>query len=210
MDDKGVKKREPLFWINPRTRIECDHFFVEWQCIEDGLLASLSVSKLRYAHKSGIIEVVIEKEYAGAYFLYTKDMDFTNLRLQTWLRRTLRDIIIARANIVLPARLHYWEKMHNLYAKSVAVKKLRKHVLGQCYKLTKHIDLSPTILLFPSDLMDSVIMHEMAHLKYAHHRKSFWNFLTTLLGEDSEQQKTLCDLITSKNMMYQQWLFNDK
>ncbi len=188
--------------------MECDNFFVVWEQIDYVLLSRQSVSSLRFENKTGILEVVKEKHCAGAYFLYTANVDFTNTRLQCWLRHTLRDLIIARANIVLPGRLHYWEKQKNLYAKGVTVKKLRKRVLGQCHSITKHIDLSPAILLYPTELMDSVILHEMAHLKFPHHRKAFWNFLTTLLGEDSKEQKTLCDLAISKNMVYQEWLFN--
>ncbi len=204
---ESMKKREPLFWINPSMRMECDHFFAVWEQIEYRLLAEQSVSTMRFVHKSGIIEVVVEKEFAGAYFLYTANVDFRNMRLQCWLRHTLRDIIIERAKIILPQRLHYLEMQKNLYTKSIGVKKLSKRVLGQCRSASKHIDLSPAILLYPTELIDSIILHEMAHLKYPHHRKSFWNYLTMLLGEDSKEQKVLLDLAISKNMMYQEWLF---
>lgn len=42
--------------------------------------------------------------------------------------------------------------------------------------------------------MDSVILHEMAHLKHHHHRNTFWNFLTELLGEDARAQNTKMDI----------------
>jgi predicted metal-dependent hydrolase len=50
----------------------------------------------------------------------------------------------------------------------------------------------------PQALIDSVIFHEMAHYKHKHHRKSFWNFLSQLLGEDSRTQKEAMDIVLSK------------
>ena len=64
------------------------------------------------------------------------------------------------------------------------------------------IELSPKILLMPESYMDSVILHEMAHLKYLHHRKSFWNFLTILLGEDSNMQKVKMDIDMGIRYLY--------
>lgn len=207
---EGLKKRESLFLITPRMRLMCDYFFVIWEQMEYRLLAKEPASVRRYAHKSGIIEIVTEKDFAGATFLYTDNVDFRNMRIQCWLRHTLRDLIIERANIILPRRLHDLEKQKNLFAGRVNVNKLRKGVLGQCKYVSKEITLSPLILLYPTELIDSIILHEMAHLKYPHHRKSFWNFLTTLLGEDSKEQKKLLDMAISKNMVYQEWLFNGR
>ena len=114
-----------------------------------------------------------------------------------WLRETIRDHIVQRAKKVLPQRLHELESLHNLYANGIVVKKLRKGILGQCTH-SNYIRLSPIIVIFPNRLMDVVILHEMAHLKYHHHRKSFWNYLSMLIGEDAEQQNKIQDMAVSK------------
>ena len=62
----------------------------------------------------------------------------------------------------------------------------------------KHIRLSPLIVIFPPALMDETILHEMAHIKHHHHRKSFWNYLSTLLGSDAREKKMLYDIAISK------------
>ena len=46
--------------------------------------------------------------------------------------------------------------------------------------------------------MYDVILHEVAHLKHHHHRKSFWKFLSELIGEDAKQQKLAQDIAFSK------------
>ena len=83
--------------------------------------------------------------------------------------------------------------MKNLYASKVMVSsKLRKNVMGNC-SVKKEIRLAPIIILFPQNYLDEVILHEMAHLKHMHHRKSFWEYLSVLLGKDAKQsQKESC------------------
>ena len=69
--------------------------------------------------------------------------------------------------------------------------------MGQC-TFDKHIRLSPLIVIFPPALMDETILHEMAHIKHHHHRKSFWNYLSTLLGSDAREKKMLYVIAISK------------
>ena len=125
------------------------------------------------------------------------DVDFTNIRLQKWLRENIRNAIVERAKIVLPQRLHELETRHQLYAKCVIVKKLRKGTLGRC-SVYKQIWLSPLIVIFPQELMDGVILHEMAHLKHLNHRKPFWDFLSILIGTDAKEQKMIENMALSK------------
>ena len=143
------------------------------------------------------VHLVHSEDYSRLFILYHESQQFENLRLQKWLRENIRDTITARASIALPKRLHDLEEKHQLYAQSVTVKKLRKGILGQC-TFDNHICLSPLIVIFPPALMDETILHEMAHIKHHHHRKSFWNYLSTLLGSDAREKKILYDIAISK------------
>lgn len=42
---------------------------------------------------------------------------------------------------------------------------------------------------FPLELVDEVMLHEMTHLKYMHHRKQFWDYFSLLLGKDAKLYK---------------------
>lgn len=49
--------------------------------------------------------------------------------------------------------------------------------LGCCYAKTQKIRFSLRLSLMPKDCIDSVIIHELAHLKYPNHSKEFWDFV---------------------------------
>lgn len=119
-------------------------------------------------------------------FYYCHDTKFDNRNIQSWLRNIIKNKILDLANIELPKRLHYWEKEKNLYARQVIIKKLkRRNIWGQC-SIYKQIFLPPKIVVFPLELIDEIILHEMSHLKFMHHRKQFWEYFCFLLGRDAK------------------------
>ena len=193
--------KQPQFWINPNTRLRFPQFCLEWQaCDKTDLLAFCELDHTRrktYLSGMTCIHLIHSEDYSRLYILYYEGQNFENLRLQKWLRESIRDTITARAAIALPLRLHELENKLQLWAKGVTVKKLRKGTLGQCTR-DGHIYLSPLIVIFPPALLDETILHEMAHLKFLHHRKSFWNYLSRLMGCDSQERKILHDMTLSK------------
>ena len=141
--------------------------------------------------------IMLRDDHSGLDLLYSESTQFENLRLQSWLRINIRDQIIVRAKEVLPQRFHEIEAIKHIKAKGVRVKKLRRRILGQCNTF-KIISLSPVLVIFPIDFLDMVILHEMAHLKYMHHRKTFWAYLSQLINDDAKQQNELRDIVLSK------------
>ena len=194
-------KKQPKFWINPNTRLCFPYFRIIWHCCtREELLSFCSIEqeqRMVYRTSYTCVHILYKTDFSVLHILYSDDINFENIRLQKWLRVTIRDALMKRARIVLPKRLHELENKHQLWAKSVTVKKLRKGVLGQC-SAYKQIWLSPLNVIFPQEMMDNTILHEMTHLKYMHHRKSFWNFLSKLLGNDAREQKVIHDLALSK------------
>ena len=198
---ESMTKRKPLYWINPNFRLNFPSFSVEWHlCDASDLELDLMYGKhkrLMYGIETNCVHVIVRDGNTGLDILYTDQTKFENMRLQKWLRETIRDHIVLRAKDVLPKRLHELESLHGLHSNGVAVKKLRKGILGQCTH-SNYIYLSPIIAIFPNRLMDVVILHEMAHMKHHHHRKSFWEYLSVLIGEDAKRQNEIQDIAVSK------------
>ena len=193
-------KKEPQFWINPNFRLNSPHFRFAWFKADMTVLRQeamiMSVERKVYQTSTQCVVCVITPDHSSLDIVYADKTKFDNLRLQKWLRETIRDEITARAKIVLPSRLRELERKNNLYGNRVFVKKLRGNTMG-CCSIYNDISLIPGLIIMPQALIDSVILHEMAHYKYKHHRKSFWNLLSTLLGEESKLQKVKQDIAMS-------------
>lgn len=200
-------RNRPAYTINPNFRLRTNHLMVEWIMIDRfTLLMDLPQHEAASVYRKGGNTVVCRRYGNSLHFVYAGIAGWENRLLQKWLRDKLKEYIIDRANMVLPQRMRELENRHSLYARKVMVRKLRKGVLGQCRTGDKTIILSPGIVLLPQGNMDSVILHEMAHLRFPHHRKTFWNFLTTLLGEDSVSQKVKMDAMMRKFYGYSDFL----
>ncbi len=196
-----------VYTINPNFRLQSNHLLVEWIMIDTFTFQQeLLQHESAFIYNKGKNQIICQRYENSLHFIYAKIIKWENRLLQKWLREKLQDYIIDTANRVLPQRMHELEVQHCLYAKKVIVKKLRKNTLGLCYTGYKTIALSPRIILLPQRYLDTIILHEMAHLKFPHHRKTFWNFLTILLGEDSKLQNDRMDAMMSTFYNYSEFL----
>ena len=195
------KKKAPQFWINPNFRLKSPHFCLSWFKTDISTLKQETLvnrqDRKAYVTNSQCVICVISPDHAKLDIVYADNTNFENLSLQKWLRETICDEITQRAQIVLPQRLRELEMKNNLFGNRVFVKKLRGNILG-CCSTYNDICLIPGLIIMPQVMIDSVILHEMAHYKYKHHRKSFWDFLSILLGEDAQTQKKAMDIVLSK------------
>ena len=84
----------------------------------------------------------------------------------------------AEAEVLLPQRLEYFSKQHNLAYKSVKIKKLTSR-WGSC-SAHGDITLSYFLMQLPWDLIDYVLVHELVHTKHMHHGPDFWDAMEQL------------------------------
>lgn len=202
----GVK--DPTFKINPRFRLTTKHLSVIWHCVDKLTLeceAAMNVPDRFVCHDKNGVELLVQYHEGLLDMIYHDATDIETKKIQKWLRELMRDIILRIAKEVLPARVKYWENMKGLYGTGVIVKRLWKNILGQC-SFSNHISLQPFLVIFKQEWADGVILHEMAHYKYKHHRKSFWDILSTLIGEDSKLAKVKDDIAMSPYYNYYLYL----
>ncbi len=200
--------KEPTFKINPKFRLTTRHLSVVWHCVDKLTIeceSALPIPNRFVFHANGSVELVAQYHDGILDMVYHDATNFESKKIQKWLRELLRDTILRIAKVILPARVKYWENMKGIHGTGVTVKRLRKNVLGQC-SYSNYITLQPFLVIFKQEWTDGVILHEMAHYKYKHHRKSFWDFLSTLIGKDSRLAKVKDDIALSPYYNYYLYL----
>lgn len=198
MDD--LRQKLP-FILNPELRLNTPYFKIYWHLIDFHILqteASFEFPGRQVLFYNKQYELLVQYGQGQLDIIYSQQTHWDTLKIQRWLRIVIRNSIIERAKEVLPVRAHYWEQTKDLYASKITVSmSLRKNVMGNC-SWKKEIRLAPIIVLFPQQYMDEVILHEMAHLKFMHHRKRFWQYLSILLGKDARQSQKESTLFFSR------------
>lgn len=134
----------------------------------------------------------------------THKVDYTNNQINVYLRHK-RDykaaLISFYKNIAkeyLAARLQELSTKLNRTCNFGDVKWVEGY-LGRCWA-SKKIDFNAKIMQYPKDYIDSVIYHELAHLTYLNHSKSFWNLLSTYCPNHKQLDKEYIRLSLSGHM----------
>lgn len=202
----------PTFKINPKFRLTTTHLSVAWYLVDKDTLsceASIAMPDRYVLSSRNGVEIIVQYHDGVMDMIYHSETDFESRKTQKWLRELFRDTILRVAEDVLPKRVKYWENLKGIHGTGVTVKRLRKNILGYC-TFQNHIVLQPFLVIFRQEWMDEVILHEMAHYKYKHHRKSFGDYLSTLLGKDSKMAKAKNDIAYSPYYQYCLYLTKNK
>ncbi|OGH96896.1 MAG: hypothetical protein A2039_00080 [Candidatus Melainabacteria bacterium GWA2_34_9] len=89
----------------------------------------------------------------------------------------------------IPERVKQLSEKHNLSYNRVFIKNLKSR-WGSC-SAKNNINLNLHLMSLPHQLIDYVILHELAHTKEKNHGKNFWNLLSSLVVEARELNKEL-------------------
>lgn len=82
-------------------------------------------------------------------------------------------LLAKRANEIIPPRVAYYASLVGVDYNRVTIRH-QKTKWGSCSG-KKNLNFNCLLLLTPTEVMDSVIIHELCHLKYMNHSKEFYN-----------------------------------
>ena len=83
-----------------------------------------------------------------------------------------------QAEIRLPSRLYELAGKYDISYSQLSIKRLSRR-WGSCDQ-TKRIVLNLYLVQLPDDLIDYVILHELAHTKVLNHSDKFWQYLSEM------------------------------
>ena len=116
-------------------------------------------------------------------------LDIMHPDVQAKLRQACERALRIQAEKLLPIRLAEISRRYQLPYSSVRIRKLTSR-WGSCSK-DNTITLSYFLMQLPWNLIDYVLLHELAHTKILHHGPRFWDFMEQRMpGSKSIQNET--------------------
>lgn len=172
--DKIIKKREK--WIKEQLE------FFKANHIKDVKKEYVSGESTRYLgkiYRLKIFEAIEErvKFYRGYIHIYVNDRsDKTRIKklLDSWYKQQAKKVFGELLN-----------KYQEITRQSINKFTIREMTLkwGSCSIEKRNINLNIKLIEKPKYCIESVILHELAHLKYPYHTKEFFNYLLVYMPD---------------------------
>lgn len=108
---------------------------------------------------------------------------------QEKIRAAIIEAFRLEAKDYLPQRTEFLARKFGLKYRDLTVKNLTSR-WGSCSG-RNNINLNLHLIRLPYELIDYVILHELAHIREKNHSEKFWKFLSSLLPEAIELNKKL-------------------
>ncbi len=96
---------------------------------------------------------------------------------------------IQKAKDYLPVRTAYWAEIMNLQPSYIHVTRAEKRY-GSC-NAKKGICFSYRLMAYPADVIDYVIIHELAHIKHLDHSAAFYALVEKYMPDYRKKQNIL-------------------
>jgi len=109
--------------------------------------------------------------------------------VQGAIRKGIERALKIEAKTYLPIRVKVLAEKHGFFYNNVFVKNVKTR-WGSCSR-RKNINLNIHLMRLPENLIDYVILHELAHTIELNHSKKFWNLLENIVYEAKQLDKML-------------------
>lgn len=90
---------------------------------------------------------------------------------------------------ILPERVNFWVKNMNLKPKNIKISSAQNR-WGSC-TAHENLNFSFRLAMVPLEILDYVIVHELAHLKQLNHSPTFWKVVEQTLPNYKKSRKWL-------------------
>lgn len=112
-----------------------------------------------------------------------------NTEMQEQLIKAAERALKQEAEIILPKRLKLLSNQHGISYGSLRIRKMTSR-WGSCSS-KKNISLSYYLVQLPDELVDYVLLHELAHTIHHNHGKQFWAFMDEKLPDAKRLKKDI-------------------
>lgn len=144
--------------------------------------------RLKVNQKENIKKVKV-KLYRGKFYIYYPATITNESERREAIKEELIKWYRKHADIKLKERVNKYKKQIGEEPNLVRVKKQKKR-WGSCSS-KGNLNFNLKIIMAPMSIVDYIVIHELAHLKYSNHSKEFWGLVETIIPDYEERQEWL-------------------
>lgn len=115
------------------------------------------------------------------FFIYTPLL-ISNKSEQDLLLKKINSFLKKTAQPIFWERINFWQSVMNVKVANLEVR-LMKNKWGVCFHNLQKVTLNTKLIHFSYQVIDYVVIHELAHLVYPNHSKDFWNLVAQYCPE---------------------------
>ena len=133
-----------------------------------------------------ILKAIQKKE---ENFLSENEFYFLGIKHKNLDNRDLDKFYKNEAKKIIPPLVEEFSKKMNLFPTSIKYRK-NKNTWGSCnYK--NGLNFNTLLVKFPLEVIEYVVIHELAHIEHKNHSKSFWNHVEKYCSDYKSREKLL-------------------
>lgn len=133
------------------------------------------------------------------YLLFFVDKDFSVLmfedafllseKLRHKAEKSFRKWYRLQAERLFSERIDHWSDRMGLRIKSWRLTNARRS-WGSCSQ-DRSIRINWRLIMMPVEIIDYIIVHELAHIQYMNHSRKYWDFVGQFIADYNERRKWL-------------------
>ena len=129
--------------------------------------------------------IAVEDDYIKLYTKHIENIEKREEQYLKWLRDQAKTAFLDALDRMYPLLRKYGYDKPELAIKSMKTR------WGSCMPIKKKVWLNLHLVKAPVYCIDYVVLHELCHLKYHNHNRTFYDFLTVLMPDWKERKKIL-------------------
>jgi len=189
----SLPKYAPLFLVKRLIKNSRDDIrqLINRQKLKSKFFNGMKIGKSHYLifkyDKNNTAKVKISDQ--KIYIYCQKEEDIYRNNCYEKIKTAIGEALRVEANSYIPKRVSYLADKYNFKYNKVRLSKASGR-WGSCNN-NGTISLNIALMQLPFELIDYVIIHELAHTKQMNHSRDFWNIVETINPDYKEHRKTL-------------------
>jgi len=152
-------------------------------------------AELYFLGESHLLELIqYEKKRTKLTFDGDKFTLYYSTYNETLFQRHIDQFYKEEAKNYLPALVAQWAEIMHVKVNKISFRKTKRQ-WGSC-SAKNDLSFNTMMMKLPLDVIQYIVVHELAHIKHKHHQKAFWAFVAQYLPAYQTQVKELKNFTT--------------